>query len=65
LTTARRGNKVVLLHGDTRIREGDRIVALADPVCVPKLRDVFEPVKHAPSLRERAGGGTERAQKAD
>jgi CIC family chloride channel protein len=45
LTTARRGNKVILLHGDTRIREGDHIVALADPVCTRKLVDVFEPVK--------------------
>lgn len=45
LTTARRGNKVILLHGDTKIREGDHIVALADPVCVQKLMTVFEPEK--------------------
>jgi CIC family chloride channel protein len=54
LTTARRGNKVILLHGDTRIREGDRVVALADPVCARKLVDVFEPVKSDSSAGDRA-----------
>jgi CIC family chloride channel protein len=54
LTTARRGNKVILLHGDTRIREGDRVVALADPVCAQKLVDVFEPVKQDSSVGDRA-----------
>jgi CIC family chloride channel protein len=53
LTTARRGNKVILLHGDTKIREGDRIVALADPVCVQKLVTVFEPEKQVASLEEK------------
>ncbi len=41
LTTARRSDKVLLLHGDTRIQVGDRIVALADPACAPQLREVF------------------------
>jgi CIC family chloride channel protein len=43
LTTARRGDKVILLHGDTRVQEGDRIVALADPGCAQKLLEAFEP----------------------
>lgn len=43
LITARRGEKVILLHGDTTIREGDRIVALADQVCASTLQEVFQP----------------------
>jgi CIC family chloride channel protein len=49
LTTARRGDKVILLHGDTRVLEGDRIVALASPACVQQLQGIFEPVKQVPS----------------
>jgi chloride channel protein, CIC family len=41
LTTARRGDKVILLHGDTQIREGDRIVALAHPDCAADLAALF------------------------
>jgi CIC family chloride channel protein len=41
LTTARRGNKVILLHGNTRIQEGDHIVALADPECVREIHEAF------------------------
>ena len=43
LTTARRGDKVILLHGNTRLQAGDRIVALADPECAQQLRQVFRP----------------------
>ncbi len=43
LTTARRDNKVILLHGDTVIQEGDHIIALTDPACTPQLRELFEP----------------------
>lgn len=43
LTTARRGDKVILLHGDTTVQEGDRIVALADPGCAQKLLETFQP----------------------
>jgi CIC family chloride channel protein len=43
LTTARRGDKVILLHGDTRVQEGDRIVALAEPDCARVLLQAFEP----------------------
>jgi CIC family chloride channel protein len=43
LTTARRGDKVILLHGETTIREGDRIVALADSACAQTLQEVFQP----------------------
>ena len=43
LTTARRGNKVILLHGHTAIQEGDRIVALADPDCAGSLSEIFRP----------------------
>jgi CIC family chloride channel protein len=49
LTTARRGNKVILLHGDSTIQEGDRIVAVADPTCVQTLHEIFEPVRGDPS----------------
>lgn len=42
LTTVRRGDKVILLHGDTRVQEGDRIVALADSSCVPRLMEAFQ-----------------------
>jgi CIC family chloride channel protein len=45
LTTARRGDKVILLHGDTRIQANDRIVALADPECANSLKAVFQPVQ--------------------
>jgi CIC family chloride channel protein len=44
LTTARRGDKVILLHGNTRIRPGDRIVALANPECARTLSDLFRPI---------------------
>ena len=58
LTTARRGEKVILLHGDTRIQEGDRIVALADPRCAESLKAVFHPsssaTNHHPKEERRA-----------
>jgi CIC family chloride channel protein len=41
LTTARRGNKVILLHGDTRIEVGERIVALVGPDCVQEVREML------------------------
>ena len=41
LTTARRGDKVILLHGNTQIQEGDRIVALAHPDCARELTALF------------------------
>jgi CIC family chloride channel protein len=47
LTTARRGDKVILLHGNTRIRPGDRIVALANPECARTLSDLFRPIMPA------------------
>jgi CIC family chloride channel protein len=65
LTTARRGNKVVLLHGDTRIREGDRIVALADPGCLRGLVKVFDPGDQVSSSPDEAEEGAQRAQNAD
>jgi Trk K+ transport system NAD-binding subunit len=49
LTTARRGDKVILLHGNTMIQVGDRIVALTDPACVQKLHEAFRPVEEAPT----------------
>jgi CIC family chloride channel protein len=49
LTTARRGNKVILLHGDTRIQVGDRVVALTEPDCVEQLREAFVPLRQSPS----------------
>jgi CIC family chloride channel protein len=45
LTTARRGDKVILLHGSTKIRPGDRIVALANPNCARMLFNLFLPVE--------------------
>jgi CIC family chloride channel protein len=50
LTTARRGDKVVLLHGDTRILAGDRIVALANPDCVHRLHQIFRPSHDADGI---------------
>jgi len=41
LTTARRGNKVILLHGATRIEAGDLIVALVAPDCAQKVQQIF------------------------
>jgi CIC family chloride channel protein len=41
LTTLRRGNKVILLHGDTQIQEGDRIVALADASSAQRLQEIL------------------------
>jgi CIC family chloride channel protein len=42
LTTVRRDDKVILLHGDTRIQEGDQIVALAHPDCAQQLVEAFK-----------------------
>jgi CIC family chloride channel protein len=44
LTTARRGNKVILLHGETRIQAGDQIVALVGPDCAEEVRKMFRGV---------------------
>jgi CIC family chloride channel protein len=55
LTTARRGNKVILLHGDTRIQEGDRLVALADPSCAESLVEVFRPRPQGANAPRDAG----------
>jgi chloride channel protein, CIC family len=55
LTTARRGNKVILLHGDTRIQEGDRLIALADPGCAQTLVQAFRPTSEHPGARQDAG----------
>jgi chloride channel protein, CIC family len=41
LTTLRRGNKVILVRGDTTIRAGDRIVALADTSSAQRLLEIF------------------------
>jgi CIC family chloride channel protein len=43
LTTARRGNKVILLHGHTTIQEGDHIIALVDPACAQQVHEIFRP----------------------
>jgi CIC family chloride channel protein len=48
LTTARRGDKVILLHGHTRVQVGDRIVALAEPECVHQLQAIFLPAQDSP-----------------
>lgn len=42
LTTARRGDKVLLLHGNTRLEAGDRIVALVAPERAGEVRRAFE-----------------------
>ncbi|MCL7451488.1 MAG: chloride channel protein [Anaerolineae bacterium] len=55
LTTARRGNKVILLHGDTRIQEGDRLIALADPGCAQTLVQAFRPTSERPGARQDSG----------
>jgi CIC family chloride channel protein len=59
LTTARRGDKVILLHGSTTIQEGDRIVALADPACARHLLSMFQPPEPLPT-REPAPGPPEK-----
>lgn len=48
LTTARRKNKILLLHGNTRIQEGDRVLALADPDCITELSRQFRPPEPPP-----------------
>jgi CIC family chloride channel protein len=56
LTTARRGNKVILLHGNTTIRVGDRVVALTEPDCVEQLREAFAPLRQpSPTEPSRMG----------
>jgi CIC family chloride channel protein len=52
LTTARRGDKVILLHGDTRIQEGDHLVALADSDCARSLVEIFRPAPEGAGLRQ-------------
>ncbi len=59
LTTARRGEKVILLHGNTRIQVGDRIVALADHTCAEKLHEVFRPEPNATDQRPEQVGREE------
>ena len=60
LTTARRGNKVILLHGNTRLQEGDHIVALADLECAKGLASVFDrPRKPEGTGASPAAGGQE------
>ena len=51
LTTARRDNKVLLLHGNSTIRENDRIVALVNPECAIQVRRVFMPPETAISTQ--------------
>lgn len=58
LTTARRGDKVILLHGETTIQEGDHLVALADPLCTQQLLELFLPAKE-PAPPETAGNSFE------
>jgi len=43
LTTARRGDKVILLHGNTRLQAGDRIVALVAPERAGEVGRLFRP----------------------
>jgi CIC family chloride channel protein len=43
LTTVRRGNKVILLHGNTVLREGDQVSALVSPACATDLATLFAP----------------------
>ncbi|MGC9335597.1 MAG: chloride channel protein [Anaerolineae bacterium] len=52
LTTARRGDKVILLHGDTRIQEGDYLVALADSDCAGTLMETFRPTPESGEWRK-------------
>jgi chloride channel protein, CIC family len=52
LTTARRGNRVILLHGDTRIQEGDYLVALTDPDCAETLMEAFRPTPESAESRK-------------
>jgi CIC family chloride channel protein len=51
LTTARRGNKVLLLHGSSTILENDRIVALVNPECAIQVRRAFMPPETAISTQ--------------
>jgi CIC family chloride channel protein len=41
LTTLRRGNKVIVVRGDTTIRDGDRIIALADASSAQRLQEIL------------------------
>lgn len=41
LMTVRRGNKVVVVRGDTAIRDGDRITALADAASAQRLQEIL------------------------
>lgn len=42
LTTVRRGTKVILLHGDTMIQEGDQLTAVTGSDCASQLLSIFE-----------------------
>jgi Trk K+ transport system NAD-binding subunit len=42
LTTVRRGNKVILLHGDTVIQDGDQLTAVTGSDCASQLLSIFE-----------------------
>lgn len=54
LTTLRRGNKVIVVRGDTTIREGDRIIALADASSARRLPEILR----SPAAEEPSNGSS-------
>ena len=44
VVSVQRGRKVIIPHGDTVLRTGDRMVAFATEECASAFRDVFRPV---------------------
>jgi Trk K+ transport system NAD-binding subunit len=42
LVSIRRGNSIIIPHGDTKLQEGDQLVALAANSCVPDIKSMFD-----------------------
>jgi CIC family chloride channel protein len=55
LVSVQRGRKIIIPHGRTTIRAGDKIVAFASEECADPLRKVFEPL-HEDAETGKAGG---------
>ncbi len=47
LVSIRRGNTVIIPHGDTHMQEGDQLIALAVRGCIDEVTAMFRPDSHA------------------
>ena len=43
LVSIRRGNNVIIPHGDTQLKPGDQLIALASLKCEAAVKNIFQP----------------------